>query len=195
MGVKSNTTGLKNKINRIKKLPEMYVNMVDAKLMKDANGIVSTFKKGLLENSLGLKPLKPKTVRRKQRQGYRHPTSPLVGLNGNNPRTYKNMLVIRRGKRKITIRPSNRKHWKSKLTLKQLYEVHELGTIIKRGKTVYRMPARPALNRAYEKWLNKRAMTDAEVISDAIHDIINKSNYRTYMAIIQKWNRKVDETI
>jgi hypothetical protein len=180
--IRLNTKGLEDKRNRIKKLPRFYADVLRAKLQKDADGVIKEFKKGITNNTFALKPLKPKTIKRKRKQGFKYPENPLYGKGGLDPRTYKNMLIIRKGKNTITVRPSNRRHWKSKLTLRSLLIVHEFGTIIKTRKATIRIPPRPAFQRAYSISIKKRVNITKD-LNTAIFLYIKSGKEKTFKII------------
>jgi hypothetical protein len=142
--------------NRINKIPEYSINVIDAKLKKDASNIIKEFQTGIEKGTLNLKPLKEATIKQKRYKGYSNPKLPLLGKGGNNKRSYKNMLMLKKVKNGYKIEPSIRMHREASLTLKQLFYVHEYGTIIHQGDKLIRIPARPALLSSYKKILQKK---------------------------------------
>jgi hypothetical protein len=165
---------------RIKKLPQLYVGVVKGKLKKDASDVVKEFKKGIREDTFNLEKLKDKTIQKKIKKGYRRPKNPLYGKGGNDQRAYKNMMIIREGKNNITIRPSTRKHHEANLTLKQLFYIHEYGTVIRgRGNSLIRIKPRPAFERAFKRTQKKRIETTKSIqVKKAILNYMNKADVR-----------------
>lgn len=144
------------KMKRIKNLPKYEIAVVDTKLKYDAYNIKREFSAGIAKNRLGLEVLSPTTIRQKIKSGYNQPTTPLLGKGGNDPRSYKNMLNVRKVKKGWKVYPSRRLHHSMKITLRYLFYIHEYGCFIKRGKSMIRIPSRPAMFLAYQRWLEKK---------------------------------------
>lgn len=164
--------------SRLRRLPQLSVNMADAVAKRDAAELIDTFRDGIRKNNFALTPLKDETKTMKERLGYPKPGVPLYGLGDYDPSTYINLFRIRKLKRGWRVYASWAKHHKSGLQLRDLFEIHENGTIInaKRGDKAYmiRIPPRPAWRKAKTRWIRKRSSREsAQEIGAAISDYLN----------------------
>ena len=190
------------KKRRILQIPELGVAYIDAKLKKYAVDLIGTFQDGIRENSFNLIELKDKTIQRKQKLGYERPETPLYGKGDEQEKnSYINMLRIQKLKNGWKVKPSTGMHWSGKIKLKLLFCVHEYGTIIKIGKAYVRIPPRPALSRAHERFLKEmRKSEPAREVKKAISEYINegkdvemKQQIRQTDAAIQKYRIREEE--
>jgi len=143
---------------RMKAVPRYHADWMDSEYKKYADIYIKNFKDGIKHNRFDIEPLKENTIKQKTRKGYRKPESPLFGLE-NEPRTLYNSQQIRKLKNGYKVYTSWKKHYKADLDLRHMMNVHEYGCIIKRGKTLIRIPARPVKKLAYEKTLRDIAKT------------------------------------
>lgn len=139
---------------RLKTMPKMFEGIIQAKLKKDAIGVIKVYQAGLKRDSLGLERLKPSTIRRKQLKGLPMPENPLYGYGDRKKNSYYNLLYIQKLKNGYAVRPRWAKHHSSDLQLRQLFEVHEYGTtIVAQNGKAFRIPPRPAVARAYVSYV------------------------------------------
>lgn len=171
------------KMNRIKRLPEMGNDMMLGALKKDAVGIVKTFHDGIKNDTLELELLKPETVQQKDRKGFSRPDNPLYGKGDDEKdRSYSNMLRITKLKNGWKVYPSRAMHWSGKISLKDLFTIHEYGTTITaRNGKAFRIPPRPAFMYSYRKWMQMKTQNGAETstqVKKAITDYINNADQK-----------------
>ena len=168
-GVKFSNSYL-GKLRRLKNLPKEAMGMFKSPLHRDALSTMKNFKEGIKKRAFGLKELKDKTIKRKQRQGMEHPETPLLGKGDEKERnSYINMLRIKNIKGGYMVFPSRQKHYSRKIELNRLWAVHELGTTIKRGVGIIRIPPRPALLMAFRKTMTDRRMSrDAKILTSSL---------------------------
>lgn len=161
---------------RIANLPQIFTTMLRAVHKVDAVGVIKEYKDGLRGDTLGLERLKPRTIAKKEKAGFPYPTHPLVGLNGREKRSLINALYVQDDGKYMRIKPSERMHWKAKLTLSHLFNIHSFGVKFRgRGKGIIKIPPRPALLKAYDKWmLKKQQRSKTPEIQAAIVKYINK---------------------
>jgi hypothetical protein len=149
---------------------------MDASLKKDAENFIKNFREGIQNNSFGLEPLQPDTIRGKKRRGYKRPTSPLYGLGLEGARTYTSNIRIYKIKNGWRVNILDVKHHRANVSIKTLFNVHEKGAVIDTGKAVIRIPARPAFRRAYEKTLaDRKGNEPSAAVLEAITGAINGS--------------------
>lgn len=146
--------------DRLKKLPVIMESLARAKLKRDAAELIKIFQDGLRRNSLGLKQLSRDYVAVKRRRGFSKPANPLVAGGDQKKNSYINMLRIRKVKQGYTVRPSWARHWESDLKLRDLFLVHEYGTVIAHGKgesaRLVRIPPRPAFLKSYQIFIRRQ---------------------------------------
>jgi hypothetical protein len=148
-------------------------DFLEAHAMNYAVRFIKIFQDGIRRNDFGLFPLKAGTIAAKRnmtfKKGrgkgrskidvpYKKPETPLYGAGLDiDEKTYINMLRIFKKKDHFLVAPSRAKHHKSDLKLKDLFDVHEKGrTIIMPNGTAIVIPPRPALLRAYIRFLNEK---------------------------------------
>jgi len=136
---------------RIRKVPRLAEDVASLMRKGDAYDLVMYWRNGIKNKGLRLATLKPATVARKRKLGYPNPTAPLYGLGESAPDTYVKGMRVWRKKNGWTVHMMRRRHVKADVTLDVLFQVHEHGAVIDTGKAVVRIPARPAMRRAYEK--------------------------------------------
>ena len=96
---------------RLKRLPTLTVPLLKAHALRDAKGIVKLFQDGIEANTLGLKKLKPATIKRKEALGQQLPDTPLYGEGLEDPRSLINCLeIVDKGHRSWVIRPRKGYH-------------------------------------------------------------------------------------
>lgn len=182
--------------SRIRRLPELYEEMLSAMQEGDARRTRELFRNGILGRELRLTPLTEHTIRAKRDKGYAEPETPLYGLGDSGRNTYAHMMEVvkeseGRQKRWI-VRPRDDRHHESGLPLSAMFIIHEFGTTIGnafgRGITV-RIPPRPAFRYAYRKLMRERAQRDdTERVQAAIAQYVRRGDRRA-MKQIQKRRR------
>lgn len=179
---------IKNVNKRLDKLPQFYNNMLVSVRKGDADKFIDQFKKNIRNNRLNLEPLAPKTIEAKERQGLPKPENPLYGLGDWSDKSYMNMFLLKRLTKGWKAYPRWAKHHTSNLTLRQLFEVHEYGRTIKRGKVLIRIPPRPAAWETYRQVLKsiKKRESSAKV-KKAITQYIKDGNDKLIQEI-QKYS-------
>lgn len=167
---------------RIKKLPAYELGVIRAKTKYDAYKVKQEFSAGIAKNRLGLLPLSPDTIRHKKGK---KPNVPLYDKGGNDPRSYKNMMLIRQLKNGFKVYPSNRMHHSGKITLKYLFFIHEYGCVIKgKNNTLIRIPPRAALFLAYKSWMEKKSKRDiSRKLKNAIIEYVNTGRLEQFKRI------------
>jgi len=161
----SNTYTAKKK--RIKRLPKLITNAVAGATKRDILEIKKIFHDGIKGRSLRLDALATVTIDSKKDKGMKAPKTPLYGKgDGAKDRSYMNMLNIRKLKNGWTLRPSTRKHWSGKITLKHLFMIHEHGAKIMRGEKMIQIPPRPALLMSFRKWANIKKRSKKETANE-----------------------------
>lgn len=164
---------------RIKKIPQIAIPIMMAFVKTDALDMVKNFHDGIKKKSFGLEKLKADTIKRKRHLGMERPSTPLYALGDESKKkSYVNMLRIKRIKNGYKVYPTKAKHHSGNIRLNRLLEVHENGTIIKRGDILIRIPPRPAFLMAYKQTLKdrqKRLMVKSREISHALRGYINKA--------------------
>jgi hypothetical protein len=160
----SKTKACQEKLQRMKMLPKT----MDAKVFKPFTKLmalkyIKNFHDGIKNKSFGLVKLDDGTVKRKVKLGFPNPKAPLYGAGDEKKdRSYMNMMRLHELKNGYSVRPSTKKHWKAKMKLSDLFIVHEYGTIIKRGDTLIRIPARPVSLKAFKKTLKEKRDLDMD---------------------------------
>ncbi|MDR2193869.1 MAG: hypothetical protein LBP19_05300 [Treponema sp.] len=165
-GFSMNTEAIKKRIQR---LPKKIGDTLETSSKKDALRFIKNYREGIRNNTFGLEPLQPATIKRKQRKGYARPESPLYGLGMDGRRTYTSSIRPYKTKKGWRVNVLNIKHHEADATVKTLFHIHEYGAVIHTSRAVIRIPARPAFKRAYDKTLLERSAEDpAEKVKAAI---------------------------
>lgn len=146
---------------RIRKIPTIAEGVAAMQRARDADDLIATWRAGLTGNTFRLVPLKQKTVDRKIALSYRYPTHPLYGLGLEGSYTYIKGMRKFRTKNGFVVRMIDGKHHTSKLSLASLFVVHEYGaTIMSSSGRPIIIPARPAMQKAYTRVLNRLKAQD-----------------------------------
>jgi hypothetical protein len=139
---------------KLRDMPKRTQRSLKSVYRKNANEFIKVFKDGVRSETFNLKKLKVGTIQRKASAGFPQPETPLYGLGDMmKDRSYINMFRIREVINGYLVQPSIAKHWSGKISLRNLFLVHEFGATIKRGKSLVRIPARPAVKKAYTRFL------------------------------------------
>lgn len=191
--------------SRIRRLPKMATDLIEASAQHDAEALVETFHDGIKEGKLGLLPLKDATISRKEAMGLDKPESPLYGLGDDFIQgTYSNMMEVVKDQsaRKFIVKPREGYHYRlvenkngqsivrDKIKLKDLFIVHEYGTTIANGfgrGILIRIPPRPAFRTAYDKIMDRKRRADpAKKVRKAIMDYVRRNNKSAMEKIIER---------
>jgi hypothetical protein len=160
--------------SRLRRLPKLIDDHMDAFSKRDAEDFIKNFRAGLRNNAFRLEPLRPETMRCKKRQGYSRPASPLYGLGLEGTRTYTSSVHIYKIKQGWRVNVLDVKHHEADVSVKTLFHIHEHGVVINTGKAVIRIPARPAFRRAYEQTLAQHRDKEASAaVLEAITAAMN----------------------
>ncbi len=144
-------------------LPARVVGKIMRVNQENAKMFVKTFQDGIRTESFRLKPLKLSTIARKASRGLPQPETPLYGLGDESKdRSYINMFRIQEVRDGYLASPSRAKHWSGNIQLRVLYMIHEFGATIKRGKTLIRIPPRPAVQKAYNRFHRSEFYKDSK---------------------------------
>jgi len=149
---------------RIARLPKLYAAAAEAGARYMAEELVRNFHDGIVDDTLGLEPLRPRTVSRKDALGYDDPEAPLFGMgDAESERSYANMMRISKEGTKFVVKPSRALHWSKKVPLRTMFRVHEYGATISNGfgaGVLIRIPPRPAFRYAYAKLMRRLERRD-----------------------------------
>ena len=181
--------------SRIRRLPKMATDLIEASAKHDAEALVKTFHDGIKGRKLGLLPLKDATISRKEAMGLDRPESPLYGLGDDFIEgTYSNMMEVTRDQsaRRFVVRPKDGYHYRlvakkdgqgvvrDKIKLRDLFIVHEYGTTISNGfgrGILIRIPPRPAFRYAYDKLMDQKRRRDpAKEVRKAIASYVRDND-------------------
>lgn len=193
------------KLARIKKLPMLGSNAMYGLVKRDVVEINILFHDGIKKHKLGLDRLSPVTVGRKERMGYEKPKHPLYGAgDSEGNRSYAGMMNITNIKNGYKLAPSRRLHHSRKKKLKELFDIHEPGAIIrkhtKNGIILIRIPPRPAFRLAQMKWKAKRKNFEsrrAKEVRKALTDFVNTGNaiklkdWAAYQKTLNEYTRTI----
>lgn len=179
---------------RITRLPQIFNRLVEAKLKRDAAGIIEMFQEGIRDNSFRLERLKPATIARKAAQGYRKPRAPLYGKGDDHRDSLINMWYFVKIKNGWRVRPRNAQHHSRRIKLKDLWIVHEEGRTIQTARGVINIPARPAWERAQQRYLKARLREEnAEEVRKAIREVMRTGRAYPVRKFINRMNRESAE--
>jgi len=119
------TNFFKKRFKEFKSSPQKIEVLLTRYAKRQGKVIVNNFKEGILNDSLGLKRLTPKTIKKKSNQGFDNPDKPLVGKGKSRKNSYANMMKITSIKNGVKISPRNGMHWSKTVSLKKLFVYHE----------------------------------------------------------------------
>ena len=187
----------------LKDMPQRIQGKVKRVFRDNALGFIKTFHDGVKDESFNLKKLKVGTISQKARRGFPQPETPLYGLGDEqHDRSYVNMFRIREVKNGWIAFPSWAKHWSKNITLRDMYLIHEFGAIIQKRNSrlkvkrdsffalrkadmykvkpddFIRIPPRPAVARAYKKFMASEAYRqNVKNIINIIQEYIKRDRY------------------
>ena len=142
--------------SRIRRLPQFIENSADTFTKKDAVGVIEAFQDGIRNGDFNFEGLKDPTITAKRRKGYAQPETPLYGEGDDDKNSYINMFRVRKIKKGYRVYARWARHH-SGLSLRDLFLIHERGMLIAGANgVVIRIPPRPAFNRAFMRYLEKR---------------------------------------
>jgi len=109
------------------------LNVTEDEILKViADDFLKFFKRGLRSNGLGLVALRPSTVAKKVRAGYRFPDSPLYGKGESYPMSFVSNVIVSKVDKGYLVAPSETSHY-SGMPVVKLALLHAEG--YKVGKT------------------------------------------------------------
>ncbi len=180
---------------RIKNLPDIALETVNAVYKKDVVSFVTEFINGLDARNFNLEPLKEVTVKQKKYLKYKKPRTELVGKGKQEPRSYVNMFQIRQKNNNggWVVSPREDAVHHSGLEFKKLLYIHEYGATIeyvhpKSGKPVIiRIPPRPAMRKAFNRFLRRTRKEDtSKAIKKAIAEAMKFGKSKSLEQIKQQ---------
>lgn len=186
---------------RIKRVPTYTGDAINFVAKTKAYKFIEFWQKNVRTDALGVKRLKVKTIKAKRIKGFPKPAVPLYGLGDGDTHTYINMMRIYKIKNGYRVRPGRKKHHESKLSLKDLFQVHEFGATITNGfgkGILIRIPARPTFFLSYKTYLEKMAIKkDDKAVANAIRLYILQGNRSKFNKIKSrdKISKKYDEDL
>ena len=176
--------------SRIRRLPKLVNNAMDAQTKKDVKNVIIEFQNGIRRNDFGLKQLSGVTIQNKADAGMTKPNTPLYGEGDSQRNSLINALSFRKIKNGYRLYRRRAKHHKADLPLNVLLAIHENGAIIKvtermraflhyigihlrRETLVVRIPPRPVVDKAIIRMLQKKKTKDPDkMIQEAINQLI-----------------------
>jgi len=180
---------------RLKRLPRLVNNAMDASIKRDVSNVIKEFQKGIKRNNFNLEPLKQSTIKSKRSKGYPKPKTPLYGMGESQKNSLINALAIRKIKNGYRLYRRRARHWKADLPLNVLLAIHEQGAIIKNGfgkGILIRIPPRPVVDKAIVRALKKKKPGEPNRgIRRAINQLINQGRENEFKKIIAYAKRKV----
>ena len=185
------------KKERLKKMPTIGKNVLYGMRKKDAGEFIKIFHDGIKNRTFGLEKLKPSTVKTKKKLGYQSPYTPLYGKGDQEKmKSYVNMLRIKKMKNGWKLFPSWGKHHKSSKKLRELLDIHETGRTFMRGKTLVRIPPRPAFRITTEKFLKKfKSEKTNKIYSKAMAEYINTGKSAFFDEMLDFYYNKYNDII
>jgi len=181
----------KNKLLRIKRLPQFMDKFIMGYTKKNILEIKKLFHDGIKDDTFGLEDLAESTIKRKTSQGFSQPDTPLYGKGDEDKeRSYVNMLNVRKLKNGWKLYPSWKKHWTYKIQLRELLYIHEHGAKIIRGDKIIQIKPRPAFLLAYRRWLSQSKQgTKSKELKKALIKYINEAD-RKLMKRFEDFNNR-----
>lgn len=188
---------MKAKLNRIKRLPVLYENVLLADRKGDAQDLKNIYHNGIKFDRLQLQRLAETTVETKRKQNKPQPERPLYGMGDLEDDSLMNALEIVKTSKGYKVQFREDKHHEANLTLKQLAMIHEYGAKIVRGGNVIQIPPRHPFLFSYRKLMisikaDKRE-TSKHVIQ-AINDYIMTGTTNMIDKLQERINDKVNKS-
>jgi hypothetical protein len=186
MGLSLNQNAIKQRIHR---LPELVDDVARTVTKKHARRMVQHFRSGLENREFDVKPLKMRTIKRKRAQGMSKPYNPLRGIGMDGTRTLVSSIRTWETANGYKVGFPDSAHHSGKVTVKALMAIHENGCLIRRGKRIVRLPARPVFALAYTKTL--KGISDADPSSQlqkAAYELLDTGSPAEIRAMKRQWN-------
>lgn len=175
------------KIKRIRRLPKLVGQAADTSTKRDVEGIIEDFQDGIRKNNFPLARLKYSTIKGKQKKGYSKPSTPLYGAGDSEDNSYINIFIIKKLKKGYRIIPRWALHHEAGIPLRTLFFIHENGAIINNGKTLIRIPPRPAFRKAFQRYLRKREKAEtSKDVKEAIRETIRTGKTNKFKRVGKK---------
>jgi hypothetical protein len=174
--------------SRMRRLPKLTENALDAQTKKDVINVIKEYRLGIVRNNFGLPKLHPATVKNKADAGMAKPRTPLYGVGEGNKNSLINALAYRKIKNGWRLYVRRARHHSSGLPLNVLLGIMEDGAIIKvtprmraflhyigihlkKDTLMIRIPPRPIVNKAINRMLRKKKKDEP---NKSIRKAINK---------------------
>lgn len=176
--------------SRIRRLPKLVNNAMDAQTKKDAKNVIKEYQNGIRRNNFGLEKLSGATINRKNDQGLTKPETPLYGEGDGQGNSIINAIAIRKIKNGWRIYRRRAKHHGANLPLNVLLSILENGALIQvtermraflhyigihlsQNTAVIRIPPRPVVDKAISRMLKKKkAGEPAASVRKAINELL-----------------------
>lgn len=186
--IKAKFSGTYNaKIKRIRRLPKLVKSAADTVAKKEPQKIIEDFQNGIRKNNFRLIPLTEETIKQKKRMLYSKPRTPLYGLGDGGTNTYINMFFIKKIKNGYRIVPRWARHHNAGIPLRVLFFIHENGAVINNGKTLIRIPPRPAFRLAFNRYLRRKMKGEnTKDVKEAIIETIKTGKTTKFRRIKSK---------
>lgn len=189
------TTRFEQKRARLLELKKYMAPMMDTVLKREAIVFIKIFQDGIKNRTFRVKSLKQSTIDQKTKLGYSQPETPLYGKGFDDERSYINVLEIKKLKKGYKISPSNKKHHKSDLTLKELLLIHERGFTVKpKHGDAFHVPPRPILKKTsdlFNSKVKKLRQKEYKSIREAIKNFIKNKAINGITKIIRSIPSKI----
>jgi|LSPZ01.1.fsa_nt_gi DNA-binding cell septation regulator SpoVG len=156
---------------RIRRLPALMELWADAARKKDALAVIKEFQDSI-ENGKIRPPLAPRTIARKKKLGMTKPDNPLRGFGMEKARTYARSLRLYKITNGWRVKMPAIPHHSSTLKMDALFQIHELGKVIKTKTGSIVIPSRPALARAYQKVLQNISKGEIKEVQEACAEFL-----------------------
>lgn len=159
--------------SRLKRLPKLVDETLDTFAKRDCARVIKEYQEGIKKDLFPTERLNERTIDIKSRKGYSQPSTALYGKGGDEKNSLYNALAIRKIKNGYRLYVRWAKHHESKLTLRDLLNIHQRGALImvtdkmrsflhwlgihlRRDTRIIRIPPRPVLDMAIIKVLEQR---------------------------------------
>jgi len=173
-------------LSRIKRLPKLVNDAMDAQIKKDVVNVIDEYKKGIRRNNFGLTPLHFLTIKRKISLGQPKPTTPLYGEGDSKKNSMINALAFRKIKKGYRLYRRIAKHHSAEIPLKDLLYIHEHGAIVQFELKEIRIPPRPVVDKAIIRALKKKKKNEpSRSVKKAINELIKTGNDSMFKKLME----------
>lgn len=176
------------KIKRIEQAGKELNAIIPDILLGMAGSYSMKFKSALKSNELGLKPLKPITIRSKKSKGFSQPETPLFGAGDTKENTLYNSLRYKKESDTVRVFVSGKRHWDAGITMNELFNIMENGSIVSRNGKMHRVPPRPAIRNSRRKFEKEtRLMLPASELKRMVRAYINGADKKEFLNVARKF--------